>query len=162
MLQRLMITGFMLVLTFSVYAQHNHIHEHSNEHKNHVGIGVTTSHLLGEKTWAPGFHLHYIHQIGKTHRWGMGAGYEVILDEHSHNGLNLLVNYRPMDVLSINAGPGIAFAKHAGVIETMPAFHAEAVLEFSFQGLHWGPMIGFGADSEDSHISAGLHLSLGF
>lgn len=157
---------FFIFLFFQVLAsnaQHNHEdHEHNDEHMNHLGIGTAATYLTSEEVFAPGFHLHYIRQFGHENRWGLGAGFETIADEHAHNALNLLVNYRPVPFLSLNAGPGVVFAKHEGETEIHPAFHTEAVFEFDIFGVHAGPMIGFGIDPEETHFAVGIHVGLGF
>lgn len=153
-----------VAMVFSVltsFSKEDHDH-HSDIHKNHLGIGGAASYLSNEDIFAPGFHLHYIRQFGHEFKWGIGAGYEAILDEHTHNGLNLLINYRPIHNLSVIAGPGLVFAKHEGKMETQPAFHTEAVFEFDIFGVHVGPMIGFGIDPEDSHFAVGVHVGFGF
>lgn len=141
------------------HLQHDHGHD---PHNYHIGIGAAATYLTKEGHLAPGFHLHLIRQLGHHRQWGLGLGYEAIADEHFHNGLNLLVNYRPLSFLSLIAGPGLVFGKHDGETEILPAFHTEAVFEFNLRGLHIGPMIGYGLDKEDSHFSLGLHIGIGF
>lgn len=155
---------FFIFLIFQGSAQHDyHEHNHNDAHKNHLGIGGAGAYLPNEDVLAPGFHLHYIRQFGHEKQWGLGAGFETILDDHTHRGLNFLVNYRPIPFLSLNAGPGVVFAKHEGeTTEVQPAFHTELVLEFDVFGVHAGPMIGFGIDPEETHFSAGIHIGLGF
>jgi hypothetical protein len=141
----------------------HHYHDHAHDtHKFHIGIGAAATYLNKEGHLAPGFHLHFIRQLGHHRQWGLGLGYEAIADEHWHNGLNLLVNYRPLSYLSLIAGPGMVFGKHDGETEILPGFHTEAVFEFNLRGLHVGPMIGYGLDKEDSHFSIGLHIGIGF
>lgn len=161
--KKIILPAIFIILGFAGKAQHNHEeHNHKDAHKNHLGIGAAAAYLTSEKVAAPGFHLHYIRQFGHENRWGIGAGYEAILDEHTHNGLNLLVNYRPVSFISLNAGPGIVFGKHEGKTELNPAFHTEAVFEFDILGVHAGPMIGFGIDPEETHFAVGVHVGFGF
>lgn len=138
---------------------HDHVHD---SHNYHVGIGTAATYLNKEGHLVPGFHLHFIRQLGQHRQWGLGLGFETIVDEHLHNGLNLLLNYRPLSYLSLIAGPGLVFGEHDGETEILPGFHTEAVFEFNLRGLHIGPMIGYGADREDSHFSIGLHIGIGF
>jgi hypothetical protein len=161
----------VLVVAFSlsVEAQHsNNSNKHASHnhdldpHKYHIGIGIGGAHIFSENVQAPAFHLHFLRQLGHHNQWGLGIGYEAIADEHWHNGLNLLVNYRPVRFLSLLAGPGLVIGKHDGKTEVLPAFHTEAVFEFNVAGLHIGPMIGYGRDKEDSHISVGVHVGFGF
>ncbi len=102
---------------------------------------------------APGFHLHFLRQLGEEQKWGLGLGYEAIIDENVHSGINLLANWHPVKFLSFNAGPGLVFGKHDSESEILPAFHTEAVFEFDLNKIHIGPMVGFGIDKEESHFS---------
>lgn len=143
---------------------HNHVHDHHHDdsHRYHIGFGTAATYIFGEDILAPGVHVHFIRQLGKQNQWGIGLGYEGVLDEHIHSGINLLMNYRPLPFLILNAGPGIVFGKHEGETEISPAFHTEAVFEFNLAGFHVGPMVGFGVDNEHSHVSVGVHFGIGF
>ncbi len=141
---------------------HSHDHQHTDTHRYHIGFGGAGTYVFGEDMLAPGVHVHFIRQYGKQHKWGIGLGYEGILDEHIHNGLNLLLNYRPLPFLTLNAGPGLVIGKHDGETEISPAFHTEAVFEFNLAGFHVGPMVGYGIDNEHSHVSVGVHIGIGF
>ena len=138
---------------------HHHSHD---QHKYHVGFGVAGAYLTSEKSLAPGFHLHFLRQIGEEKNWGIGLGYEAIIAENLHSGFNLLANWHPVKFISLNAGPGLTFGKHENTTEVSPAFHTEAVFEFDLNKIHIGPMAGFGIDSEESHFSFGVHLGFGF
>lgn len=155
---------FMSVFVIKVSGQHddeNHDHLHDH-HKYHLGFGVAGAYLTGEDGLAPGFHVHFIRQLGEEQHWGIGLGYEAIIEENLHSSLNLLANYHPFDFLSFNAGPGLVFGNHDGETEILPAFHTEAVFEFNLGGIHIGPMAGFGIDREESHFSLGVHVGFGF
>jgi hypothetical protein len=160
----------LLITLSSLYSlplssQNNHTHSDGHAHDSHnyhFGAGIAASKILEENMWGPGFHLHLIRQFGHHNQWGLGLGYEAIAATHWHHGLSLPFNYRPARFLSLLAGPGIAIANHEGETEIFPAFHTEAVFEFNVRGVHIGPMIGYGLDTEDSHFSVGIHLGLGF
>ena len=141
---------------------HSVKHTHEDTHRYHIGFGGAGTYIFGEDGLAPGVHFHFIRQLGKDHRWGIGLGYEGIVDGQVHNGMNLLLNYRPISFMTLNAGPGLVVGKHDGEMELSPAFHTEAVFEFNLAGFHVGPMIGYGIDNEHSHISVGLHFGIGF
>ncbi len=163
MIRKILMVSLGVILSLTAFTQEDHSHEHSTDlHKNHFGIGAAAAYLSTENVFAPGFHLHYIRQFGHEKQWGIGAGYEAILDEHIHNGVNLLLNYRPVHFISLNVGPGVVFGKHESEFEVQPAFHTEAVFEFDILGVHAGPMIGFGIDPEETHFSMGIHVGLGF
>lgn len=141
---------------------HAHSKLHNDSHRFHIGFGGAGTYIFGADVLAPGIHVHFIRQMGKHHQWGIGLGYEGIVDEKVHNGLNLLLNYRPVSFLTINTGPGLVIGKHDGEMEVSPAFHTEAVFEFNLAGFHVGPMIGYGIDNEHSHVSVGVHFGIGF
>jgi hypothetical protein len=156
--------AFITVLVFKVSGQHtddDHHHLHDS-HKYHLGFGIAGTYLTNEAGLAPGFHVHFIRQLGHEKQWGIGLGYEAIIEENIHSSINLLTNWRPFDFLSFNAGPGLVFGSHDGETEILPAFHTEAVFEFNLGGIHIGPMAGFGIDKEESHFSLGVHVGFGF
>jgi hypothetical protein len=161
----LVLIVLMNVITTVVSGQHNHNEDHKHlhdNHKYHLGFGIAGTYLTVEQSVALGFHIHFLRQLGAEKKWGIGLGYESIIEENIHSSFNLLANYHPVDFLSLNAGPGLVFAKHEGKAEILPAFHTEAVFEFNLGGIHIGPMAGFGIDREESHFSLGVHLGFGF
>jgi hypothetical protein len=139
--------------------KHDHRHD---THPFHLGFGTAITHIFNEPGIAPGFHLHLIRQFGNELRWGIGLGYEAIADEHLHNGLNLILNLQPVNRFSVNIAPGITLGRHDGKTEILPSGHLEAIYEFDIGKIHLGPMIGYGLDRNDSHVSFGLHIGLGF
>jgi hypothetical protein len=161
---RTLLLSLFLLFSFLVSAQDHHSHEghlHADLHKYHIGFGVAATHIMSEPGLAPGVHVHVIRQLGHHNHWGLGLGYEGILDEHMHNSLNLLLNYHPLKHLSVNAGPGIVFSEHDGEHEISPGFHTEIIYEINLGKFHIGPMAGFGIDSEDTHFSVGVHVGIG-
>jgi hypothetical protein len=152
------------LIFLSVSGQHDeHEHQHLHDfHKYHLGFGVAGAHVLSTNGISPGFHLHLLRQLGDERNWGIGLGYEAIVEENLHNGINLLANWHPVDFLSLNAGPGFTFGNHDEKIEVSPAFHTEVVFEFNVGNIHIGPMAGFGIDKEESHFSLGVHVGFGF
>ncbi len=156
---------FLTVIATSLSAKYKHDDDHkhlNDDHNYHLGFGIAGTYLSVEQAVAPGFHIHFIRQLGVERKWGIGLGFESIIEENIHSSLNLLGNWHPVDFLSLNAGPGLVFAKHEGETEILPAFHTEAVFEFNLGGIHLGPMLGFGIDSEESHFSLGVHVGFGF
>ena len=131
-------------------------------HLYHLGMGLAAAHIFSEKGLAPGFHVHVIRRLDRRARWGIGLGYEAIVDREWHNGLTLMASYSPLSFLSLQGGPGLVISRHDGKTEALPAFHVEAVFEVEWRGVHLGPMIGYGFDKEDSHVSAGIHAGVGF
>lgn len=158
-LKTIILSIALILVSLTIFGQEtDNEHNHEESHKNHIGTGAALAFLTSENSFAPGIHLHYIRQFGKEYRWGTGIGYEAIIDEHSHNGVTLLLNYRPIDLISLIAGPGLVFTNS----ETKATFHSEVVFEFDVCGMHAGPMIGFGIDPEETHFAAGIHIGIGF
>jgi len=159
----LLVTLFWMIPLLGAAGEPEHGHVHQDDlHRFHLGFGTAATQVIGESGIAPGLHLHVIRQFGEERRWGVGLGYEAIVDKHLHNGLNLLLNVKPLERLAFNIAPGISFGKHDGETEVLPAAHFEAIYEFDLAGIHLGPMIGAGIDREDAHLSVGLHIGLGF
>ena len=158
---RFIVLGLLLIISNKISAQVE-ISDHEKEHKNHVGLGFAASHIPETQGLKPGFHVHYLHQLGQSEHWALGVGYEGVINEQLHNGINLLLNFRPVHKISLNAGPGLVFEKHEGKFEVTPAFHTEAVFEFEINNIHLGPLVGYGFDKDDSHFSFGVHLGYGF
>lgn len=133
-----------------------HHHEH---HRNEIGIANSPVYFVKEDVFAYGLHLHYLHKLWAS-KFALGIGYERIFDQHKHNTFNLVGSYRPVDNLSFNLSPGIAFEDGAGGVNF--ALHVETLYEFEIGDFHIGPLIEFAHDAEDYHISAGLHIGFGF
>lgn len=159
----ILLTAFFLGVCINVNAQHGHNHSHHHdEHNFHFGVGAGVASFSGEEGLEPSLHVHLLRKLNVESKWSFGVGYEGIKGEEEwHNGLNLLVNYRPFPIISFNAGPGIVFENEGGEIEILPALHAESVIEFTVADLHFGPMIGFGINKEHTHFSLGIHLGFG-
>lgn len=154
----------ILLLPFALaYAQHNHNHVHDihDEHNYHIGVGAGVATFLGEEGLEPALHLHLLRRLNSESKWSLGIGYEGIKGDEWHNGVNLLVNYRPANFLSFNVGPGVVFEKEENETEFLPAIHAESVFEFNISEIHLGPMLGFGFNKEHTHFSVGIHLGFG-
>lgn len=151
--------------TFSSYSQDNHPeHEHTVRdagHTWHIGLGLSAAKMAGEQGMEPGIHVHLLRKLGNESNWSLGMGYEGLKGENWHSGLNALLNYRPLEFFSINAGPGIVFEKADAKNEVKPAFHTEGVFEFHVAGIHLGPMFGLGFDHEHTHFSVGIHIGFG-
>ena len=87
--------------------------------------------------------------------------YEKINDDHEHNAIGLLMNYRLLPRLSITVSPALSFeGNHTD--EYNFVIHVETGYEVELHNFHIGPVIGFAYEPEDTHISAGVHIALGF
>jgi len=159
----------LLLLSFSsqidAQADHtetedHHDHEGHHHHKNEFGIANALVYFVKEETFSYGLHLHYIRTISDS-KFGLGAGFERIFDEHGHNTFGVIGSYRPIEPLTLILSPGLTVEdENSG--EANFALHVEAAYEFEFKNIHLGPVIEFAYDPEDFHISLGIHIGYGF
>jgi hypothetical protein len=136
---------------------HDEMHEH---HSNEFGAANSAVYFIKEKSLNYGLHLHYTYTIRKT-KFGIGAGYERIFDEHKHNTIGIHAIYQPVEGLHLNLSPGVAF-EGDGDEHPVFALHFETSYEFLFHDFHIGPSVEFAYDPEDYHISLGIHIGYGF
>ncbi len=148
------LTLLFICLIHTVNAQ-NHDH-----HKNEIGIANAPVYFVKEREFSYGLHMHYMHNIPST-KFGIGIGFERIFDQHKHNTVGIVGSYRPIDPLCLIISPGITFEDNDGS-EANFALHIESTYEFEINNFHIGPVLEFAYDSEDYHISLGLHLGYGF
>lgn len=139
---------------------HNPIEDHHDHHRNEIGIANAPVYFLNEKEFAYGLHIHYVRNI-KESKFGVGLGYERILDDHKHNTIGLVGTYRPIDAFGINLSPGITFEGRQNSNINF-ALHLETSYEFEIKNFHIGPVLECAYDPEDIHISLGLHIGYGF
>ena len=135
----------------------NHEEHH---HKNDLGVANTIVYFVNEKTVAYGLHLHYIYNFPET-KFGLGAGYERVFDEHKHNMIGIVGSYRPIEHWSVNLSPGITF-EDVEPSKLDFALHIESSYDFEIKEFHIGPVVEFAYHPEDYHLSIGLHLGYGF
>lgn len=137
----------------------DHSHHNHHGHLNEIAVANSLVYFLGEKQSAYGLHFHYVRNF-KTSNFGVGLGYERIFDEHKHNTIGVLLNYRFFEKLNFSVSPGMAFEDHEPDFKF--AIHFETSYEFIFHDFHIGPSLDFAHDPEDNHISVGIHIGYGF
>lgn len=148
-----------LILTLSAKAQHE---DHDHEHPfNEIGFSNNAVYNVTEKEIAYSIHIHYIRIFEKNEDFGLGMGYERIFDDHKHNSFNVILMYRPFNHFSLNIAPGVIWLD-SEKNSLKPAMHLEGLYEFEIGPIHMGPIIGVGLNTNDMHLSTGLHLALGF
>lgn len=182
MIKKLVCSGLFVVCSFFLSAQNatkidsasvveadTHDHEsqegehgfrdHHQHHGSELGVAVSPAYFIKEKDLSVGIHVHYVYNIPHT-KFGIGLGYERIIDIHQHNTFGIVASVRPIDKWSINVAPGLTFEKD----EPNPLFaiHFETAYEWEYHNFHIGPAFEFAYDPEDMHISLGLHFGYGF
>lgn len=153
----------ILLVPFVVKAQKadsTEINTHHVHHHNEIGIGNAPVYFVKEKVLSYGLHLHYLYNLPGTN-FGLGVGYEKIFDEHKHNTFALILNYSPVDKLNFSVSPGLA-SENNEFDKSILAIHFETSYEFEIHDFHVGPVFELAADTDDFHISLGLHLGFGF
>ncbi len=143
---------------------HDHDHDrgegHDHDHRFDLGGSAGLVYLLGEKEFAFGMHWHGLVTVGEG-PWALGLGYERLFDEHAHNTVGAMVQYRITHRWSVNVSPGIAFSgEDPGHV--VPAGHMETAYEFVLGPMHLGPAAEVAFDPEDVHFTVGVHLGFGF
>ncbi len=153
--------ALLTLLVTGLYAQVEHLHEdhEHHDHKNEIALSNGPAWFLHEKELAFGVHFHYLRSIHDS-RFSMGIAYERIFDDHGHNTIGLASNYRITEYLNFSISPGVAFEDNNG--EPKLAIHFETSYDFPLGSFHLGPAFDFAWDTEDSHISVGLHIGYGF
>lgn len=151
---------FLTISGFVVAQDMEHDEHEHDHHRNEIGIGNSPVYFTKEKTLAYGLHLHYIYNIPES-KFGVGLGYERIFDEHKHNTIGVVGNYRPVDKVSLSLSPGVAFEGNT-FSEPKFAIHFETAYEFEVKNFHLGPVFEVAYDQEDVHISLGVHVGVGF
>lgn len=131
------------IVSFTVSAQHYDEHElqskhehdvHEHGHTHEIGASVATVYFPKEGGFNVATHLHYVYNFSHT-KFGIGAGYERVFDEHKHNFIGVELNYRPVHRLSLNLLPGVVFeGQHKD--EKDFALHFETVYEFELGHFH--------------------------
>jgi hypothetical protein len=159
MFQKILILIVGLLVTINACSQNNVEHDHEHHHGNEIGLSVSPVYFINAEEISLAAHLHYVYNFPHT-KFGLGFGYERVFDDHKHNFIGIEGNYRPINKLTLNISPGIAFeGEHKSEKEF--ALHFETVYEFELGAFHLGPVLEFAWHPEDIHISLGVHFGLG-
>jgi len=153
---------FILVAFFSVtnlIGQETEEHDHHHHSNSEIGISGSVYYFVVAEEYNPGIHLHYVYYF--THsKFGLGAGYERLFDEHGHNTFGVIGTYSPVKRLILAVSPGFTFEDEEPS-NLFPAMHVEATYGFDLGIFHLGPSLGYAVTTEDQHISVGIHLGIG-
>jgi len=133
-------------------------HDH---HRNEIGTAVAPVYFSNEKAVYFGLHLHYVYNIPQS-KFGLGLGYERVFDPNRHKTIGIECVYRPIEPLTLNLSPGLKY-EGDGMHDTKFALHFETSWEFELiDRFHVGPAFEIATDTEDYHLSAGLHIGYDF
>ncbi len=162
MILKIHLIFLLTIFSSNIYAQTSEISDnnaHSHEHyKNEIGAAYSGAYFINEEVLAHEIHLHYVRSLSES--FGFGLGYERIFDEHNHQTIGLIGTYLPVENLSFSISPGLSFEDNAP--QPKFALHLETMYEFEVSDFHIGPALEFAYDSEDIHLSLGLHIGFGF
>jgi len=140
--------------------EHEHTEAHHEHPKNEIGLANHLVYLAHDKEFAYGLHIHYLRAFQGS-KFGAGLGYEQIFADHSHKTLDVIGSYRPVDHLYFQLSPGIVFIGAEDPAVRI-ALHLETTYELELNHIHLGPALGFAYNSEEYHVSIGMHLAFGF
>jgi len=156
-------------LSANAFAQEDHDHDHEGHqhgrlhaHENEISIATGVVPLPAEDELTVGFHLHYIKGLGKTNRFGMGIGFESILDEHKHYTASVVFQYRIYKGWSVSYAPGVLLLIDEHGNETQFAQHIETTYEFELGKFHIGPVGEVGIEQYGVHYMLGVHFGTEF
>lgn len=142
----------------ALFAQQDHEHHYNYE----ISFGAGIVPVFDENIIAPGFHLHLIKGLGEEGKFGIGPGFEVIIDEHMHYSLSLVGHYTVYKGLIFAYAPGLLLIKEESEKLYRFSQHIELNYEFGIGEFHLGPVAGFGFSTEGYHIMAGIHFGRAF
>lgn len=148
------------IFSKGIIAQDDHEDDH-HHHKNEVSIAVGVLPLPEENKVTAGLHLHYIRGIGVSNRFGIGAAFETIFDEHKHYVISAAFEYRIYKGLIAGYGPGLLIIKENDKNKLLFAQHFELAWEFEIGKFHIGPLVEVGIGDE-VHYMIGVHFGLDF
>lgn len=134
---------------------------HAHSHRFELGLSAGVVYLPQEQEVTAGLHLHAVFNILAS-RFGVGLGYERLLDDHGHNAIGVILQLRIIDEWSVAVSPGVAFADAAPADVTFAA-HVETAYEFPLgENVHLGPVLEVAFDTHEVHLTGGAHLGVGF
>jgi hypothetical protein len=150
------------IISLNAFGQSHDEDHHHHHQKNEISMAVGLVLPSSEEDISAGLHLHYIRGIAFEDKLGIGAGMEIIFDEHKHFMLSLVFQYRIIGGWTVAYGPGVLFIKEDETSETQFAQHIETAYEFDIGLFHIGPMFEAGISKEDIHYMTGVHFGIDF
>ena len=138
-----------------------------DEHRGHhhdggfsLGVSLGPSYLPNEKEFGFSAHGHLLYELGSV-PLGFGVGYEALFDEHRHQTMSLVFQYRIIDAWLMSVSPGVTF-ELGSFNEPRPTVHLETVYEFRVGLMDLGPAFEFAIEPEGTHLTLALHAGVHF
>ncbi len=131
---------------------------HSHDHDFEIGLVPGLSYLPAEGEFGFSLHMHLTFKLGDS-PWAVGVGAERLFDEHAHNTISAVLEYRLIDEWSVALGPGITFEDDG---HPHPALHLETTYALMTGDFHLGPAFEAAIDTHEMHLTLGVHVGIGF
>lgn len=128
-------------------------------HRLEVGLSPGLVYLLDESEFTFGLHMHVVARLGES-RWGLGVGLERLFDDHGHTTASLVVQLRLIAGWSAILAGGVTLEDGEG-FSPLPSLHIETTYEWEIGPMHLGPSLELAIDSEDMHVTLGMHIGFG-
>ena len=141
--------------------EHAHTPAHAHNHRFELGVSAGLVYVPEEQELAASGHVHVVVAIPGTIA-SLGLGYERLFDEHAHNTIAVVLHCRVTERFSLTLSPGLTFDDDdpGDLAFTM---HIEPTYDLLvWKNLHLGPSLGAAADPGGLHLTAGVHVGLGF
>ena len=149
-------TVIFFLFPVNMPAQEYHHHDVDEIH-NELGTGVGIAFSSENRTVSPSFHFHATKGLSQI--LGIGIGYESILGDEPHHSFAVLLNYKPLELIDINVGPGILLP--AGSEPLSLILNTELAFTYHLNmGIHMGPGLDVGFSKHGLHAIAGIHIGI--
>ncbi len=136
--------------------------EPHEEHARHAGFLIGSVYNVHEGKWMLGLGAEYEVVLPYWNRLvGIGVGVEMVLDEHKHYVISLLLPIHPFDKLTFFASPGVMFIEKEEP-GTRFAVHIGAEYEFDLGKYFLAPEFEAAFAGDDIHLMLGIHIGFGF
>jgi hypothetical protein len=157
---------FVIIGAFKVNGQeHQHKHnqaeedEHAHNDRIEIGFGVGAVYNFGEKTIAPGVHLHLFYNFNRI---GLGIGAEQIFFDERHTNLAALLAIRPLERIELTLAPGVLL-ENEETGKNLFSMHFEASYLWEIKKFgHLGPVVSYSFAGDEKHALLGIHYGLHF
>jgi hypothetical protein len=125
-----------------------------------LGISSGAAYLSADSEFALSLHGHFLYEI--LHGpFGIGLGYEHLFDDHRHNAITAIFQYRITAPWSVSVSPGFTFEGN-DFSSPRPSAHLETVYEFQIGVIDLGPSFEVALEKEGVHLTLAAHAGVHF